>query len=114
MKYVLPLPVSINALYSQSRSGRRFKVDEAKAWEQEAWYKLRKCHKFGKAKVEVFITYYFKDNRSDLGNRTKILVDMLQKLRIVDNDNQVWALHEYKEIDKENQRCEIQVDKFEE
>lgn len=100
MRLTLNLPPSINSLYSQNRQGRRFKTNEAKAWETESSFKLMKKRKFGKDKVEVSITYYFKDNRSDLINRSKILIDLLEKMRIVDNDNQVWALHEYKNIDK--------------
>jgi len=116
MRIVLPLPISLNSMYSQSRSGHRFKTQEAKDWEEEFMLKLliSRVKPLGKAKIEVFISYYFKDNRSDLGNRTKILIDALQKSRFIDNDNQVWALHEYKEIDKKNPRCVLQVDVLEE
>jgi Holliday junction resolvase RusA-like endonuclease len=108
-RITLPLPPSINSMYSQSRSGHRFKTNFAKAWEMEASFIVKRLKKYGKAKVEVAYTYYFADNRSDLGNRSKILTDLLQKTKIIDNDSQVWVIHEYKNIDKYKPRVELEI-----
>ena len=105
----LPLPPSINSYYSQSRSGHRFKTNEAKAWENEAGHLLGRKITFSSSPVKVILYYYFKDNRSDLGNRTKILIDLLQKMEIIDNDNQVMEIHEFKNINKNAPRVEIVV-----
>jgi len=110
MKITLSLPPSINSYYSQNKYGRRFKTNEAKQWENDAWVEgLRKCKKYGKCKIEVAYEYYFTTNASDLGNRSKILTDLLQKCGVIDNDNQVWVLHEYKNIDSKKPRVEVEI-----
>jgi len=96
-------------MYSQSRSGHRFKTAEAKQWEEAAGYLLLKHKRFGERKVGIKINYTFSDNRSDLGNRTKILLDLLQKVGIIENDNQVWKLIENKAIDKSNPKVEFEI-----
>ncbi|MFA5300337.1 MAG: RusA family crossover junction endodeoxyribonuclease, partial [Lutibacter sp.] len=108
------LPPTVNHYLAPRRGGGYYKTQEARIWESTEGYKLkRKCEKFGKAKVEVFIEYYFKDDRSDVSNRTKILHDLLQEMGIVDNDRQIYANHEFKNIDPTNPRVEIEVLKFE-
>jgi len=99
-------------MYSTRPDGRRFKVKEAKDWEEEAGYLLLNCQKYGAKKVVLSVDYFFKDNRSDLGNRTKILQDLLQKQGIIDNDSQVYERHEYKTIENNNPRVEIQLIEF--
>ena len=114
MKYILPLPPTINHYLAPRRGGGYYKTAEAKAWENEVGWLMKKCEKFGKCKVEVFIEYYFKDDRSDVSNRTKILHDLLQAIGIVDNDKQIYANHEFKAIDRKNPRVEIEIYKLEE
>ena len=113
MRITLPLPPSINRYYSTNVQGRRFKTRLATNWENEAGYTLMEQNKFKKifGKREVVVTYrfYFKDNRSDYGNRTKILDDLLQKTGIIDNDKQIMEAHIYKHIDSKNMRVEVEI-----
>ena len=109
----LPLPPSINAYWRPTKRGGIYKTMDAKTWEIEAGFELNKKRiEFGKKKVEVFYDYYFKDNRSDLGNRTKILQDLFEKVGIIDNDRQVFLLHERKQFSKKNPRVEIKIREF--
>ena len=112
---ILPLPPSINQYYGHNNYiNRRYKKPEAKAWEMEAGLKLKQQfkEKFGKEKVALTVYYYFGNSRSDLGNRTKILQDLFEKVAIIDNDNQVWERHEYKNIDHSNPRVEVKIERL--
>lgn len=114
MKIVLPLPPSINRYYTQNKyTGRRVKTKEAKSWESEALWMLKKIRKkFRKKEVVVIYEYYFKDNRSDYINRAKITDDIIEKAGIIDNDRQIIEGHIYKRIDKKNPRVEIEIEKI--
>jgi len=109
---VLPLPPSINNYYGHNNYiNRRYKKPVAKDWELEAGLLLKQQfkQKLGKQKVELTVHYYFGNGRSDLGNRTKILQDLFEKVAIIDNDRQVWIRHEYKHIDNKDPRVEVEI-----
>ena len=113
-RITLPLPPSVNTIYSVSRDGRWFKNKRGRDWEEEAGYLLLNCPKFKEQLITLTIYYYFPNIRSDLGNRTKILQDLLEKQGIINNDFQVYEVHEYKNIDKKKPRVEIQIKEFSE
>ena len=58
--------------------------------------------------VKVEATFFFPSRRGDMPNRPKVLLDLLQGLCYT-NDSQVWEVHFWREIDKENPRVEVTV-----
>lgn len=100
------MPPSVNKMYR----GRRFltrggkETKEAIAWEVASQYK----GKVLKGEVCLNIIFYVKDNRSDIDNMLKALMDCLTGL-IYEDDKQVVELHVIKMLDKENPRVELQV-----
>lgn len=56
--------------------------------------------------VRLKITFYFERRGSDLDNRLKPLLDVLQKVLYTD-DKQVSELHAVKRYDKEKPRCVV-------
>jgi len=63
--------------------------------------------------VSVEATFFFKNRRSDLDNRIKALLDVLEVtvlgFGLVQNDRQVTELHCYKKIDPQKPRVEVRV-----
>ena len=108
MKATLPLPPSVNAMYRHF-GHTVYKTQEAKAWIREASF-LLKAAPF-KDKVAVNIDYYFKRD-SDIDNRIKALLDLLQSKGIITNDNQVYRLVVTKNFDKKNPRVELSISDF--
>lgn len=61
------------------------------------------------AKFRIEIDVWFRQQRSDLDNAAKVILDMLQKVSAIDNDNLLYELVMRKHIDKENPRIEFQI-----
>lgn len=62
--------------------------------------------------LDVSLTVYFKDNRQDLDNSAKIILDCLQTSGVIPNDRYVKKLTMIKEIDKQNPRVDIGIKYF--
>jgi len=58
---------------------------------------------------EFYVDIYYPSKRSDLDNGMKILLDCLQKAKVIKNDNNCSLIHARKFIDKENPRCEFTI-----
>lgn len=112
MRYTLPIAPTLNHYLGRSRDGRVFKTSKARQWERDAGYVLLSHKKYGARKVTVTLETYMENNRSDLGNRAKIVLDLLEKQGIIDNDNQVFELHEYKFLDPDDPRIEMEVSEY--
>lgn len=109
MRYTLPLPPSINSYWKRRRDGGVYKSPEANAWEHEAGYSIMDHKKYGTTGIVVTCELYVGRVSSDIDNRIKILLDLLEKQGIVENDKQVMELHVYKFIDHEDPRIEFEV-----
>lgn len=111
MKFVLPLPPSINRTYRGAyRGGRLLLTDEAKAYKEEAGYRLNQIEATpirGKcvAWLNVYMPYPVK---GDHHNNHKIVLDLLEG-HAYRNDSQVVDLHIKRCYDKKNPRIEIEV-----
>jgi|SRR5258706_15175103 len=100
MKFILPLPPSINNTYAVSREGQRtlYKKAIARDWEIEAgWEIIRQRSKFDpkyplKGDIQVDI-HWLCTRKRDIDAGIKILLDLLQRQNIYGNDSQVKALH---------------------
>lgn len=99
-------PISVNKLYK----GRKFLTDEGEAtklamgWEAKIQWKKEPLT----GNVEVKITFHFKDNRSDIDNCLKALLDSLKGICWLD-DKQIVDLYIHKRIDRVDPRIEIYV-----
>ena len=58
---------------------------------------------------EFHVDIYYPSKRSDLDNGMKILLDCLQKAKVIKNDNNCSLIHARKFIDKDNPRAEFTI-----
>lgn len=77
---------------------------------EKAFY--MQCHlrdKRIKAMFRLDVDIYHENNRPDLDNGFKILLDCLQTAKVIDNDRQCMEIHARKLIDKEKPRVEFVI-----
>jgi Holliday junction resolvase RusA-like endonuclease len=99
-------PISVNQLYT----GRRFLTPKGKATKEAYGWAAKKQYK-GKlitCDVDVQITFYFENKRSDIDNCLKAALDSLTGI-VWEDDSQIQSILVVKYIDKENPRTEIEV-----
>jgi len=88
----LPWPPSVNSHVRVGRGG----AYTSKAWRdyiQAGIIQASQCQRLGDARVSVGIDLYPPTRRAfDIDNRVKILLDVIERGGIVDNDNQVDKL----------------------
>lgn len=58
---------------------------------------------------EFYIDVFYPSKRSDLDNSFKVVLDCLQKSKVIKNDNNCSLIHARKFIDKENPRIEFTI-----
>ena len=105
VRFTLPLPPSANTIW---RHGAK-KVFTSKAylaWKGMVASLIPKGHFPGRVHVAIMVC--LPNNRSDLDNRIKPLLDALKK-GLIDDDVQVWGISAEKFIDKENPRVEVEI-----
>lgn len=108
MKYKLPMPPSVNAMYRRSRgSFGMYKTAEAKAWVEDCRRVIRRKNPL-KGRVDVSVNFYF-ERECDLDNRFKALFDVLQETNVIENDRQIYSIVATKDFDRKNPRVEIEV-----
>ena len=108
MKYILPMPPSVNAMYRRNPRGfGMYKTPEAKMWIENCKHKIRRKNPL-KGKIDLSVQFYFA-READIDNRLKPLLDLLQEVHIVENDKQVYSLVVTKDFDKQNPRVELEV-----
>ena len=97
-------PISVNKLYQ----GRRFLTDEGKAVKLDYGIQAtRQNRKPLEGELEVEISFYLKNKRSDIDNCLKATLDILSGILWKD-DSQIMELLVHKIIDKE-ERVEIEA-----
>lgn len=57
----------------------------------------------------VEVRVFHENNRPDLDNAMKILLDCLQSCKVIKNDRYCTEIHAYKFVDKANPRVEIVI-----
>ncbi len=85
-------PLSVN----QAWNGRRFKSDAYKAYETEAFYKLRPMN-IPEGKLKLCLIVGYSNKASDIDNCVKMWTDILQK-NYGFNDNNIYHLCVEKDI----------------
>ena len=120
MKFVLPLPPSINNTYGVSRRGTQalYKREVVKEWEGKAgWIIKRQLLKMGsekkllpyKGKIRMEIGWFFLRNR-DIDSGIKVLLDIFEDYKIYANDQQVIKINMKKEFDSKDPRVEVEIE----
>ncbi len=116
---VLPPVPSVNAMYMNTKYGKRIRTKKAREWFSQAEYIIRNAMEIQgwtttvKTKVVVEVMIYWPDNRKrDADNIGKSLNDALEHAGVFDNDR--WALPRYIDfaVDKENPRVVCVIHKF--
>ena len=115
MKFTLPMPPGINRTYGINVDSKSpmYKKKRARDWEKEAGYTIirqwpgRRDPMQGPVKVGIH--WYYKYN-IDIDAGLKILLDLLQKMRVYEDDRQVRKIM-FIDIDPdpENPRVEVIV-----
>ena len=59
------------------------------------------------------VKVFYENNRPDLDNAMKILLDCLQSCKVIENDRYCTEIHAYKFVDKTNPRVEITIKEVE-
>lgn len=62
---------------------------------------------------KLSVRVFHENNRPDLDNGLKILLDCLQACKVIKNDRQCTEIHAYKYVDKRNPRVEIEIEEVE-
>jgi Holliday junction resolvase RusA-like endonuclease len=108
----LPLPPTSNHAYAiRVLKGKSimFKTGEARAWEEEAGYLLKRAWKRKPIAVPCYVglTFFLKFDRDiDAG---KLLLDALQTAGVLFNDKLIAHLNIRKIKDKDNPHVEVEV-----
>jgi len=94
------------------QAGRLRSIKSAKAlqYEESALWQLKtalKGHRTLTKDVAVEITIYYPDKRQDLD--PSLILDIMQKAGVYENDRQVKEMHLFRAIDKTNPRAVITV-----
>lgn len=103
----LPMPPSVNHMYSRGESGKVYKSAEVKAFDQEVKLLGRFEVPFD-APVAVQVVLYRPQGRGDVDNYAKALLDALQGIAY-HNDAQVVDLHMVLKVNPLDPHCMVTV-----
>ena len=108
----LSLPPPLNQAYSTVR-GYIYKTRIARDWEEKAGWELKKQWKEDRFDCDCYcgISLFLKRDR-DIDSSLKLLLDLLQRQKVIKNDILISHLNIKKFMDKENPRCEVEVQKI--
>jgi Holliday junction resolvase RusA-like endonuclease len=99
--------ISINGIYSLG------KTSALKKYEKD-FYIQCKCRDIDiEDYFEFYIDVYYPNQRSDLDNSLKVVLDCLQKVKAIRNDNKCVKIVARKFLDKEKPRVEFILKKVE-
>ena len=86
------------------------KTPTLKKYEESFFWQVRNLRdKMIDVPFEFYIDVYYPSKRSDLDNSFKVVLDCLQKSKVIKNDNNCSLIHARKFIDKENPRIEFKI-----
>ena len=112
MKFTLPIPPSVNRYWRQGK-GRVFVSNEARAYKTEAGWLAKmagvQCVP-APQRVSVHLRVYRPQQRGDLDNYLKVLLDSLNGIAW-DDDSQVFRINATLDDDKDEPRIEVEVKK---
>ena len=110
----LPLPPSTNVMWRSVVRGGQVRIitsEVGRIFRDECAPILKDYRTPLLGNVVITCEFYFKNNLSDLDNRLKSLLDVLEVGKLgfglYNNDRQIVALHAYKNFDKRNPRVVV-------
>jgi crossover junction endodeoxyribonuclease RusA len=108
MKYILPVPPSVNHYLRHTRFGVTL-TPQAKDFKDEVRLTIRGDLIRGNVRMEI---HYYRPRRAgDIDGILKLTMDSLQGI-LYDNDKQIIELHVYRYDDKKYPRLEVSVDEI--
>lgn len=60
--------------------------------------------------VELKVDIFYRTRKNDLS--VELLLDLIQKVKLIKNDRQIRAIHAHGKIDKENPRVEFELEEI--
>lgn len=89
MWFNLPLPPGINQTYKTNKNAAFYKSEKVKEWETEAGWIIKQQWKNTpaiKKNCRVYINLFLTRDR-DIDSTTKLVFDLLQRQRVIENDS---------------------------
>lgn len=110
---ILPIPPSVNHYWQPRRGGGKYVGEAGQIFKKEVW---KRCQAAGltsplTGRVSVTVRIYRPENRGDLDNFMKALLDAIKGYVYVD-DRQVYELHAFKDLDRLKPRVELTVNEL--
>jgi Holliday junction resolvase RusA-like endonuclease len=85
------------------------KTKAMKEYEQHFYLQCRHRGLKIKGFFTLTVKVFYENNRPDLDNSLKVILDCLQQCNVIDNDRYCTEIHASKHIDKANPRIEIEI-----
>lgn len=102
--------ISLKSKTTGKIHGSLAKTEAMKKYEDSFFMQVGKCRN---AMIDEYFEFeidvYYPSNRSDLDNSLKIVLDSLQKAKVIKNDNKCTQILARKFIDKANPRIEFKI-----
>lgn len=117
MKFILSLPPPLNQTYGVSNrtsKSKFYKRGIVRDWERTAGWEVkhqwigRKEPLVGNLEVSLFL---FLTRDRDIDSSIKVVLDLLQHMRVYNNDKQIIKLVVEKKQDLKNSRLEVEIKK---
>ena len=93
--------------------GSLAKTNTLKAYEDKFYIQ---CNQYRNANIsgyfELYVDVFYPNERADLDNSLKIILDCLQKAKAIKNDNKCVKIVAQKFLDKNNPRIEFELKKI--
>jgi crossover junction endodeoxyribonuclease RusA len=110
------LPVPKSNRYIRKRGGVVFKPPRVKNWEVRAVWEIKQQYQGepleGKLSMEVILVLP-NHRKRDIDNMLKSLWDVLEKAKVIKNDNQIYEIRTLKRIEKDVQKTIIYISPME-
>jgi len=110
------LPVPKSNRYIRKKGGTVFKPPRIKNWEARAIWEIKQQYSGdpldGPLSMEVILVLPNRRKR-DIDNMLKSLWDVLEKAKVIKNDNQIYEIRTIKQIEKNVQKTIIYIKRLE-
>lgn len=105
LSFEIPVPPSANR-YWRVAHNRIIVTNEAKAYKEKVFYKLRHIFEPLRKDIAINVTVFRKYRRGDLDNFLKIMLDALEGIVYL-NDSQIVEIHAFRDDDKDNPHVKV-------
>ncbi len=113
--YLSSLPVPKGNRYIRRKGGKVFKPPRIRNWEARAIWEIKQQYSGdpldGPLSMEVILVLPNRRKR-DIDNMLKSLWDVLEKAKVIKNDNQIYEIRTIKQIEKNVQKTIIYINRL--